>query len=218
MIQKYAKNLYGTIWNAAPNYQHLEKVKESKSLREKLNISEKAILVLSVGRMTYDKGFDILQKIIENVLGENDKIEFLIVGDGPYKKIIEESVNSKRVHILGSQKDVAQYYLASDIFITTTRHENLSNALLEASEAGLAIVATHVGGNPEVIINGETGTLIQSEDVYAAIKAILAYANDESLRVQHSNDAQRRVRTCFNQSEVFNQLDSIYTELLNEKS
>lgn len=215
MVRRYARNIHGVIWNAAPSFTTIDRVSTRENVRNKLGIPNDATLVLSASRMTYDKGFDQFSSIISSIMQRTKDIEFLLLGDGPYRKIISDKfVDEKRVHCIGSHKNTEDYFVASDMFITMSRHENLSNSLLEACEAGLAIIATDVGGNPEVIIDGCTGTLVESENHEAAVDAIMNYYENPEISYTHGERARRRVRVYFSGERIYEQIDELYSSLL----
>lgn len=215
MVKRYARNLRGTIWNAAPRYDLDTRDARRECMRTRIGVSPDSVLVLSVGRLTFDKGYDVLMAAMDEVLAHDPNVRFAIVGDGPLRQEMVGAFDRDRVHIAGSQSDVTDYYLASDVFVTASRHENLSNALLEASEAALAIVATNVGGNPEVVVGGQSGTLVESEDAHSVAAAILAYVGDPVSRLEHGQAAQERARTLFDQESVYRQIDQVYSSLLS---
>lgn len=125
--------------------------------------------LLSVGRIVHQKGLDLgLQ-----ALSQLKDLEWMwsIAGDGPQlenlKSLAAELGIQERVHFLGwqSRDDLTQQYQQANIFLFPSRHEGMPNAMLEAMSTGLPVVATRIAGNEELVIDGETGFLVQTENV-----------------------------------------------------
>ena len=123
-------------------------------------------VVLSVGSLTYDKGFDLIPVIAKIVISKVKDAKFLIIGEGPISesilgKIKEFGLDDK-VKLLGrkSYHDTIRYYRAADILLHPARHEGYGLVALESLAAGTPVVATNVGGLKDVIENGVNGFLV----------------------------------------------------------
>jgi glycosyltransferase involved in cell wall biosynthesis len=117
---------------------------------------------------------------------------------------------------LGQRSDVNDILFASNLFIFPTLHENLSCALLEACAAGLAIIASNVGGNPEVIQHGKTGILIPAKNPEKLADAILLLVENPEKREKLATQVQKSVGMHFNQQVIFGQMEKMYDSLLSE--
>lgn len=217
-IFKNTKNLYGYIHNAAPDYSGYDAEKLKLDLRRELGIIKDEIVITFVGRVVIDKGIEYFAKSIKLLQGQAS-VRFLIVGGGEYlselKTVLSDEIKSKRVILLGKRQDVPKILFASDIFVFPTLRENLSNALLEASAAGLAIIATNVGGNPEIIQDNYNGILIPPRDAKELAKQMRYLAKNPDVREKLGKNAQKNVSINFNQQLIFDQLDKVYTTTLD---
>lgn len=221
-IMKYTKNnLYGYIYNAAPNINQFKNYAKSILIREKYNIKEDEIIVTLVSRVTIDKGFEDLSKAIKDIINLNLKIKFIICGDGDYLESFKldnkQFVNSGDLICLGKISNVIQILNLSDIFLFPSLHENLSNALLEAASLGLAIIATNVGGNPEIIQDGISGILINPNSPYEIITSVKELASNYELRKRLGEKAKEATQLKFNQENIFNQISIMYDKLIESK-
>lgn len=155
--------------------------------------------ILFVGRLVREKGIDILLKAIKtlkNKYGRNMKIA--IVGDGPLKEdlgnlAVALGVN-REVKLLGVRKDIGKLMESSNIFVLSSRSEGLPMVALEAMSRGISIIATNVGGIPELIENGEEGILVPPENPKALARAISNLLENEELREKLSQTAYKKVR------------------------
>ena len=110
-------------------------------------------------------------------------------------KISAESLESERVIFLGYRDDVIELLAASDVYVFPTLHENLSNALLEAATMRLPMIATNVGGNPEIIQDGCEGILVPLKDSEALKEAIEKLTVDKQLRAEMGKNAFAKMET-----------------------
>jgi len=155
--------------------------------------------ILFVGRLTQAKGVDVLLraiKILKNKYSKNLKIA--IVGDGPLKENLnnltaELGVNGE-VKFLGVRKDIEELMVSSKIFVLPSRWEGLPMVILEAMSRGMSIIATKVGGIPELIENGKEGILISPEDSETLARAISSLLKNEELQEKLSQAAYEKVR------------------------
>ena len=155
--------------------------------------------ILFVGRLTQAKGVDVLLraiKILKNKYSKNLKIA--IVGNGPLKEnlntlAVEFGVDGE-VKFLGVRKDIEELMLSSKIFVLPSRWEGLPMVILEAMSKGMSIIATGVGGIPEVIENGKEGILISLEDPEILAQAINDLLENEELQEKLSQAAYKKVR------------------------
>jgi glycosyltransferase involved in cell wall biosynthesis len=110
------------------------------------------------------------------VLRAHPQAFFVLAGEGPQRGAIERRAEgagiSSRLRLVGWRRDIADFYCAADVFALPSLWEGMSNALLEAAAAGLAIVATDVEGSPEVIRNEETGLIVPAGDPSALARAL----------------------------------------------
>jgi glycosyltransferase involved in cell wall biosynthesis len=147
--------------------------------------------------------------------------EFVLVGDGPFRQKWEELARllgiGSRTRFLGERHDITSVLAALDVCVSPSRSESLSNAILEAMAAGRPVVATRVGGNPELVRDRETGLLVApgNEDALAAaLESLLASPDharewgENARRISHANFSLDRTRDRFEQ---------LYTELLVKK-
>lgn len=166
------------------------------ALREKLGIPGDTPVLLSVGRLSREKGHaDLLNalKILRRQQNQR-KLRLLVVGDGPDRQRLERlavrSGITDWVTFVGHQSDVAPYYTLADLMVLPSRTEGSPNALLEAMAAGLPTVATAVGGVPEIISTTSAALLVRKQDPFALARAIEQVLGSQPLREQLSCSAR----------------------------
>jgi sugar transferase (PEP-CTERM/EpsH1 system associated) len=127
-------------------------------------------------------------------------LRLIIVGDGPLRAQIEAilAVGDALQHawLPGARADVAEVLRAFDLFTLPSRAEGISNTILEAMATGLPVVATDVGGNPE-LVTADTGILIPADDVDALANAIIHYASNPERAIAHGRAGRQRVEEQF---------------------
>lgn len=144
-------------------------------------------IILSIGRLVPWKGFRMLIKIMPQLLNINQFTRLVIVGEGPDKEPLESMIGNlnlkKKAYLIGkkSKKDLADYLAAADMFILNTGYEGFSHQILEAMSAGVPVITTAVGGNKEIIKQGENGFLVKHNDEFNIIEAIKALWKDKDL-------------------------------------
>jgi glycosyltransferase involved in cell wall biosynthesis len=136
--------------------------------------------VIAVANLRIEKGHDTLLAAATRVLAERPDIEFVLVGDGVERARLERQAAdrglSRAVQFLGERGDVADLLSSSDLFVLPSRSEACPNSVLEAMAAGLPIIATRVGGIPELISHGTDGVLVDADRPDVLAEAILDVA------------------------------------------
>ncbi len=143
---------------------------------------------------------------------------FLQVGDGPEREFLEGEAKrlslGDSVRFLGVRPDVERLLPAFDIFLLSSKTESFSNAILEAMAAGLPVIATRVGGNPECVKEGETGLLVPSGSPEEMAKAMLTLARNPDLRRQMGRRGRERILETFSYEKSREDLRRLYHDLL----
>ncbi|MDP4268281.1 MAG: glycosyltransferase [Bacteroidota bacterium] len=166
-FNRFTRHMLGYSYNPAPDYSSFDKKYIRNEMRTKFNIDPNIVVGIVISRITYDKGLSFLTEALLK-LGKNWPSNFrvFIVGDGRYMQVMKEKlqelIEESLVIMVGFQKEIHKYLFSSDFFISPSLHENHSLSLLEALAAGLPLLATKVGGNPEIVLDGENGKLISS--------------------------------------------------------
>jgi glycosyltransferase involved in cell wall biosynthesis len=154
-------------------------------------------LLLSVGRLVYQKGFDLGMQALAGL--KDLDWQWQIAGDGPEMEDLQALAKkldlTTRVTFHGwqSREELIQCYRTSDVFLFPSRHEGMPNAVLEAMASGLPVVATRIAGNEELVVDGETGVLVESEDIEAVRSALRRLIKDAALRQKMGAASRRRV-------------------------
>ena len=159
------------------------------------------IIVGFIGRLHPVKGCSFLIDAAKNVIKEYPDILFLIVGDGPERNNLKYKINNygimKNFQFVGYQKNIQLYISKMDFIILPSKSEGFPNVVLEAMAGQKPVVATRVGGVPEVVIDGETGIIIEPGDVTALINSINNICGDKDLRKKMGLAAFKRVQEQF---------------------
>ena len=139
-----------------------------------------------VARMAPVKNHALLLRAWKQVVARVPDAVLLVVGNGSTepacRALADELQLGDAVRFLGFRLDIADLLQAMDVFVLSSRSEGLSLTLLEAEAAGLPIVATHVGGNPEVVRDGESGLLVASDNAEAMAAALAQLLQNPALR------------------------------------
>ncbi len=176
--------------------------------------------ILFVGRLTQAKGVDILLKAIKILKNKYNKhLNIAIIGDGPLREnlnilAVELGVN-REVKFLGVRKDIEELMISSKIFVLPSRWEGLPMVILEAMSRGMSIIATEVGGVPEVIKNGKEGILISPEDQEALAQSIDDLLENEELQEKLSQTAYKKVREKYSIEVYSVTMLNFYSSLVN---
>lgn len=153
------------------------------------------LLILSVARLEPQKDPLALIRAFSIALGHDPRARLLLAGDGSLRDPARAEAAAlglaERVHFLGVQPDVAELLSAADLFALSSTYEGNPMAVMEAMAAGLPVVATSVGGVPEVVAHGETGILVPSGNRDAFAAALAALATDPTRRRAMSEAARR---------------------------
>ena len=197
---------------------------QSRPLPDQAQANAKQLVVGTVGRIQEVKDQLTLAKAVANLVASNkayrDQLKLVIVGDGPMMADLEALVQEKGIAditwLSGARNDIPELMQAMGLFVLPSKAEGISNTILEAMATGLPIVATAVGGNPELVVDGETGSLVPAQDPKAMADAIECYINDPAMLKRHGAAGRKRVEASFSMDAMMNNYLAVYDELIKQ--
>lgn len=182
--------------------------------RAELGLPLDVPIVGAVSRLDPVKGVDVLLQAFASV----EDAHLAIVGDGPERvplAVLADDLGvSNRIHWAGHRRDVPRLLPAFDLFVQPSLHEGLPNAVLEAMAAGLPVVATAVGGTPEVVDDEVTGFLVPPRDPQALAQGLRALLHNSDLRRKMGRAGRDRVEQYFSLKQMVKQTQALYERLL----
>lgn len=189
-------------------------------LRTQFGLGSDALLIGCVADLFAVKRHVDLIDAFARIRDAHPEAHLLLVGEGPLRSAIESRARARRVedgvHMLGSRKDVDALLPALDVFVLASDTEGLSNAILEAQACGLPVVATHVGGNPD-LVDDDCGVLVPARDPDAMAEAIGALLDKPDLRKRMSAAARSRVVDNHSLDSMTQAYASLYQELVHAR-
>ncbi len=173
---------------------------------------------ISVARLSREKDFPTLLKAVHLVLPRVPDFRLRIVGDGPERETVERMIVELHLHdhveLLGERHDVPALLAEAGFFVSATRTEGISLTLLEAMAVGLPIVTTTVGGNPEIVVDNQTGRLVCDNDPVALANAIVEMCSERDSWTTLGRQGRQRVEENFEIRKMIGKYELLYAELL----
>lgn len=198
---------------------------ESATVRQELGLGPEDFVVGTVGRLSADKGGqdDLLWAATE-LRKSHPRARLLIIGDGPLRPDLEKyaaelgMLDAQAAIFTGTRNDVDRLLGAMDVFVLPSHMEALPIAVLEAMSMCLPVVATRVGGVPEVVQDGSTGLLVEPGDRPGMRDALARLASDRGLAHCLGTSGQARVRAHFTVDKMVRHVEELYEELFDKKT
>jgi glycosyltransferase involved in cell wall biosynthesis/cellulose synthase/poly-beta-1,6-N-acetylglucosamine synthase-like glycosyltransferase len=180
--------------------------------------AESRMRAVAVSRLTPVKDLHTMLRAARIVADAQADFQLDIVGDGPSRPELEAFRRvlglERHVTFHGAAEDVRGFLTTATLFVQSSVSEGISLTLLEAMAAGLPIVATQIGGTPEVVEQGNTGILVAPRDPEALAGAMLTVLNDRGLARSMGRSARRRAETSFSLSRMTNAYEALYEDAL----
>jgi L-malate glycosyltransferase len=174
--------------------------------------------VVAAGALIPIKGYDVLLEAFGQLAASGVAFALLLAGNGPERDRLEQQALSlgigDRVEFLGGIDDVPALLSTAHIAVHSSRSEGLSNTILEAMAEGLPVVATSVGGTPEVILDGRSGFLVPPNDARSLAAKVKQLLDRSDLRIQLGQVGLEVVREKFNIDRIVTQYEHIYESVL----
>jgi glycogen(starch) synthase len=178
--------------------------------------------LLCLGRLVEDKGFDVALRAFKRIVESVPEARLLIGGDGPSRPKLEELATdleiSNLVEFMGWVRPSRVYELintATVVLMPSRWEEAFGLVALQAAQMARPVVATRVGGLPEVVIDNETGLLVPNEDHSALSGAVIWLLTNKRQAVRMGENARTRAKDVFNWTSYIDQYDSLYNKLIN---
>jgi glycosyltransferase involved in cell wall biosynthesis len=211
-----------SILNAidANKFHASTEIKMNKDLLQRiLNLKKCGPIIGVIGRMSPEKGHILFLRSFQQVLKEIPRANALLLGTGQLetklRKICKELGLEKHVIFGGFQQNVNEWYPYLDIVVIPSLSEGLPNVALEAMLFEKPVVATKVGGVPEVVEDGLTGSLVPANDVGATTNAICALLKNPDLMMKYGKNGHGRVLTNFSPAFRAKKTIKLYNSILN---
>lgn len=206
-----------------PSPIDIEKIKEGDEDRgDRLHKLPKKITIGIVGRLSEDKRHIDVLKAFAILAKKYLDIHLLIVGDGPLRNSLETMSRRLRiddkVSFVGFQKEVHRYLRAMDIFVLPSRTEALGMAIMEAMACGLPVVASRVGGIPEIVEDQVTGLIFDAGNVGQLSNALSQLIEDPEKRKAFGESARKKAYQSFHPDNFIERHHQLYCSLLDQKS
>ncbi|MCH2665647.1 glycosyltransferase [bacterium] len=182
------------------------------------NKTNDRFVVGTVGRLAAHKNQAMLVRAAQQVVRDDPRVRFVIVGDGPLRsRLQQQAVDigvSDYVTFAGWSDDVYAALTGFDLFVLTSSTECAPTVLIEAAAMGLPVVATAVGGIPEMVVHGKTGRLVKADDDGALAAEILALSQDPSSVIQMGRSGRERSSSIYVFPSIAKQIERVYQSCL----
>jgi sugar transferase (PEP-CTERM/EpsH1 system associated) len=218
------KDKIAHIYNSVDTTKFFPLPGEKPPLPAEAGQPDHAFVIGTVGRMEGIKDqITLVQSFIHlcSLRRDSKRVPFLVlVGDGSLRESAKNLLNDAglldRAWLAGSRDDVPDLMRALDLFVLPSINEGISNTIIEAMATGLPVVATHVGGNPELVMTDKTGMLVPPKDVEAMAKVLNLYVQNPDLCHEHGSVGRTRALNEFSVQTMVKSYLSIYDGLLSD--
>lgn len=193
--------------------------KTGANIRRAFNIPARAPLIGMVSVLRSWKGHIYLLEAVPNVIKKNPNTRFLIVGDGPYRDVIEEKIKKmgieRYVIMAGHREDIPEILSAIDFLVFPSyANEGVPQAILQAFAAGKTVIASNAGSVSEVVLNNRTGILIPSRNSSILAKRIIELLKNKDKRKKMAFAGRKLVESGYSLEAMLNKIEKIYNELM----
>jgi glycosyltransferase involved in cell wall biosynthesis len=199
--------------------ERFEKQVETGRMKTQLGLEERTRVIGTVGSLVVEKGHLYLLEAARPILDIVKDLKFLIIGDGPLRKLLEEKSEElgikKHLIFAGQRKDIPELLMAMDIFVLPSIKEGLPMALLEAMAAKRPVIATRVGAIPKVIENKDIGALVEPKDILGLRDAMMSLINDPDRMNLLARRGFDRVYSDFSSDQMGKHYLELYKEISN---
>jgi glycosyltransferase involved in cell wall biosynthesis len=186
--------------------------------KERLGVDPRRLLIGSVGRLSAEKGFDVLIRAVDQLLQTGLDVELVIGGEGDQEPELRALIaglgRADRIRLVGYCADARDLYQAMDVFALSSYREGLPNVLLEAMAMGTPVVATRVAGVPRLIRTGENGLLVEPGRTGELARALARLLGDPGLRARLSQTGRETVAAGYSFAVRMEKVRAIYDGLL----
>ena len=199
-----------------PNGVDIEKFKpmNSSPFRERMGIDKEEFVIGAIGRMNYLKNYPFLISILPEIIRKFSSVRVFFAGDGEEKGKLMQMVKNlgmeKHVQFLGYRKDILSIYQCIDVLVQPSITEGMCNSILEAMACGKPVIASRVGGNPELILDGITGYLFPPGRKDILIEKISSLILDREKRLEMGREARKRVEENFSLKKMVEGYENLY--------
>lgn len=226
-VQRYAQEEIGlpahkliTIPNGIELSQFAQ-LPSQAAARAQLDLPMDGFIVGAIGRPRPVKGYHFLLQAWAKWHPAPSNRLLLFVGDGPDRPALQAQATrlgvADSVQFWGDRSDVLQIMPALNLLVSSSLHEGMSNVILEAMAAGLPVIATAVGGTPELVLHEQTGLLLPSADPLAMSHALAQLWSNPSQAQQLGKNGQQRIWQQFDLQKTVQQTETVYRQLWQEK-
>ncbi|NOY53563.1 MAG: glycosyltransferase family 4 protein [Deltaproteobacteria bacterium] len=213
----YSKIYSGIDLEAFRKYDRAEQGR----LRNELGLGMTDPVIGFVSKLWEGKGHTVALKAITGVLKKHPDVKLLLVGEGDLEPSLRERVREYGIEasviFAGFRTKIAEITALCDFCILPSFYEGMGRVLLEAGASGKAVVATTVGGIPDVVVDGKTGILIPPGEPSLLAEAMLRLLNDPGLRLRMGENARRRIGEKFDAGTMVDEIVAVYDLCLKQK-
>ncbi len=196
-------------------YARRQTVAEAKA---RLGLPADGLVLGAVGRLSAEKGFDVLVRAVHALRARGVDVRLVLVGEGDERAALERLVRElhlgDRVRLAGWQADVRPYFEAMDAFALPSLREGLPNVVLEAMALDVPVVSTRVNGVPRLVQDGRNGFLVAPGDLAGLTTALFGLLTNPALRAVFRAAGRRTVETRYSFATRMHRLKRLYDELL----
>ena len=186
-------------------------------LRREWSLGEGELLAAFVGRLVPEKGIETLLGVMSHLASRGQPLNLVIAGDGPLRDVVSNYTRhgegGAHCRALGHVRDVPSLLSAADMLISASWREGFGLAVVEGMAASLPVAGTDVTGTRDVVVPGDTGLLVPSEDVVALANAVERLANDADLRNRMGRAGRQRAEQHFTIGATVAAHEALYEEI-----
>ena len=194
-------------------------VKKDAGMKKKYGLQENAIVITNVGILRKVKGHEITLQAVRPVVDKFPEARFLLAGGGPDREVLQQMAENMGISgfviFTGHVENIPEIYSFTDVAILSSWSEGVPQSILQAMACSVPVVATKVGGVPEIITSGENGILVAPGDYAAIAEGVIKILSNPVMASEFSYNARCLVREKHSMSHMLDKIEGLYTMLLH---
>ena len=190
------------------------KIEKNGLLKKELNIPSKNFLIAVIGRIVAIKNFEMVFRVLKKLRNDGLNIHLCVVGDGELKEKYEKQEENEANHFLGWIPDIHSVYAGIDVIVLASFNEGTPLTIIEAMASKVPVVATKVGGVPDLIKQGGTGYICEVNDDEKMAQSIKLLLTNNGEKKRITNNAQKFIKENFSYQRLIRDMENLYEELI----